>query len=201
MDRAEAVRNYDWRSMQARVRKWFSSRELPWVEAATANVEKSFGVEHFAPRVSTLLIRLEYDSDVRFVILLTPAGIRAELTAVRKMQGASDGRIATAAEIRDSTASIAGCVPPFASLFELPVLIDPRLRHSPALFAPSGRPAFSVCVPMVEFIAAERAQIVGPRRTPAVPALDGCTGARTPAAMPRRPGRLSRTLRSTVGIS
>lgn len=160
MDRKEVIRNYAWRSLHARVRQWYESRRVPIVEAPVANIEKGFGMEHCIPRVSTHLVKLRYEREVAFVLLLAPATLRVSLTSICKTYRASTAWMATLGEVHHLTRSVPGCVPAFGSLFDLPVTIDARLRHAPELFAPSGQPGFAVRIPMLEFIASENPQFI-----------------------------------------
>ena len=160
MQRNEAVRDYDWHSMQARVRLWYESRRLAFMEAPIANIDTTFGVTHRLPRTSTLLVKLRHGANTTFVVVLTPAAVRADLTSIRKMFGASTAWMASFAEVCHHTGAVPGCVPAFGSLFHLPLIVDAQLRHTSTIFTASGRPGFAVRVPMREYMRSENPLIV-----------------------------------------
>lgn len=155
MQRNQAVRDYDWHSMQARVRLWYESRRLTFVEAPIANIDTTFGLAHSVPRTSTLLVKLRHGADATFVMVLTPVAFRADLTSIRKMFRASTAWMASFGEVCHHTRAVPGCVPAFGSLFHLPLVVDAQLNHASTIFAASGRPGFAVRVPMREYVRSE----------------------------------------------
>lgn len=166
MNRSQAIRNYDWRSLQLRVRQWFDARNLRFVEEPVANIDRNFGIKYCGLRTSTLLVKLRHDAETSFVIAVTPTTLRTDITSIRKMYHASTAWIATMGEVQHLTRSVPGCVPAFGSLFGLPVVIDARLRDASEIFTASGRPGFAVRVPMCVFTTSESPQLLGLRRKP-----------------------------------
>ncbi len=161
MNRHQALRNYDWRSLQLRVRKWYDVRGLRFAEEPVANIARDSDVKYRVPLTSTLVVKLRHDAATTFVIVVIPAALRADLTLIRKMFGASTAWIATMGEVQHLTRSVPGCVPAFGSLFGLPVVVDARLREAPELFTASGRPGFAVRVPMWLYTISENPQLLG----------------------------------------
>lgn len=170
MDRKEAIRNYAWRSLHAQVQQWYCSRQLAVIEMPVSNIDKTFGTDHCVPRVSTLVVKLRYEADVAFILLLMPATLRANLTSICKTYRASTVWMATLGEVHHLTRSVSGCVPPFGSLFQLPVVIDARLRHAPEIFAPSSQPGHAIRVPMPDFAVSEHPEFIDMIRRPALTA-------------------------------
>lgn len=172
MDRKEVIRNYAWRTLHARVHQWYLARHIEMVEAPVADIDRSFGMEHCVLRVSTLVVKLRYEREVAFIVLLAPATLRVNLTSLCKTYRASTAWMATLGEVHHLTRSVPGCVPAFGSLFSLPVIIDARLHRAPELFAPSGQPGFAVRVPMPEFIASENPEFIDTIRRSTFAAAD-----------------------------
>lgn len=160
MDRKEAIRNYNWRPLHARVEGWYASRRLEFLEAPVSAIESGFGVTHCIPRASTLLIKLRYESRAAFFLLMIPATLRANLTVMCKTYHACSAWMATLGEVHHLTRSVSGCVPPIGSLFGLPVVIDARLRGLPEVFAPSGQPGYALRLPMAQFATSEKPQFL-----------------------------------------
>ncbi len=161
MNRNQAIRNYDWRSLHLRVRQWYDARNLRFEEEPVVDIDRNFGVKYFVPRTSTLVVKLRHDAETTFAIVVTPATLRADLTSIRKMYRASTAWMATVGEIQYLTHSVPGCVPAFGSLFGLSVVVDARLRDVPEIFTASGRPGFAVRVPMCVYTASENPQLFG----------------------------------------
>ncbi|MDQ2890311.1 MAG: YbaK/EbsC family protein [Gemmatimonadota bacterium] len=166
MNRSQAIRNYDWRALQVRVRQWYDARNLRFVEEPVADIDRNFGIKYSVVRTSTLLIKLRHGAGTTFVIAVTPTTLRTDLTAIRKMYHASTAWIATLGEIQHLTRSVPGCVPAFGSLFGLPVVVDARLRDAPEIFTASGRPGFAVRVPMCVYSTSENPRLLDLRRAP-----------------------------------
>lgn len=166
MNRSQAIRNYDWRALQLRVRHWYDARNLRFVEEPVADIDRNFGIKYCVLRTSTLLVKLRHGPDTTFVIAVTPTPLRTDLTSIRKMYHASTAWIATLGEIQHLTRSVPGCVPAFGSLFGLPVVVDARLRDAPEIFTASGRPGFAVRVPMCVYNTSENPQLLGLSRKP-----------------------------------
>ncbi|MEO7043500.1 MAG: YbaK/EbsC family protein [Gemmatimonadaceae bacterium] len=166
MNRSQAIRNYDWRTLHLRVRQWYDARNLRFVEEPVADIDRNFGIKYFVLRTSALLVKLRHDAETTFVIAVTPTTLRTDLTSIRKLYHASTGWIATIGEVQHLTRSVPGCVPAFGSLFGLPVVVDARLRDASEIFTASGRPGFAVRVPMCVYISSENPQLIGLRCKP-----------------------------------
>ncbi|MGI9090591.1 MAG: hypothetical protein ACR2GG_05740, partial [Gemmatimonadaceae bacterium] len=54
-------------------------------------IERESGHLHDVPSATSLVIKLRYTGDVRYVILLSPANQRADMTAIRKTLQAESG--------------------------------------------------------------------------------------------------------------
>jgi prolyl-tRNA editing enzyme YbaK/EbsC (Cys-tRNA(Pro) deacylase) len=161
VNRRHALRNYDWRTLHHRVRKWYDTRRLRFVEEPVANIRRDSGTRYCVPLTSTLVVKLRHDAAATFVIVVIPATSRVDLTLIRKTFGASTAWIATMGEVHHLTRSVPGCVPAFGSLFGLPVVVDARLREESELFTASGRPGFAVRVPMCVYTTSENPQLLG----------------------------------------
>ncbi len=160
MHRATAMRQYRWQPIRDQVQSWYERQRLAILELPALEIDVMFGATNPVPRVSTLLIKLRYESRVEFVLVIVPAKTRANLTAIRKMFGASTAWLSTMGEVRSLTQSMPGCVPAFGSLLGVPVVLDAQLSRGAVMFAPSGRPGHAVCVPVNEFMLVERPRLI-----------------------------------------
>lgn len=160
MHRTNVLRHYHWRPLCTAVRSWYEQQQLAMLELPVSDVDRTFGNLPSALRAGTLLIKLRSQTSTAFILFVTPAGTRANLTAIRKTLGASTAWLSTIGEVQSLTRSVPGCVPPFGSMFSLPVLLDAQLLDCTELFAPSGRPGYAIRIPVDAFIRAERPQVI-----------------------------------------
>lgn len=154
------LKRYDWKPVVAEVRRWLEARGCGCIELLVEAVDAEFGTNHFAPRGNTLVINASYPEGTKFFLLLKPATTRADMRSISRTIGAHTARIASIAEVHVTTRCRPGCVPPIASLFQLPLLIDSRLANTTEVFAPSGQPGFATLIRTRDLLGSEAARIV-----------------------------------------
>ncbi|MEO6865605.1 MAG: YbaK/EbsC family protein [Gemmatimonadaceae bacterium] len=155
------LKRYDWKPVVARVRRWLEARGCGCVELLVEAVDAEFGTNHLALRCNTLVVNASYPEGKKFFLLLKPATARADMRSVSRAIGADKARLASIAEVHVTTRCRPGCVPPIASLFQIPLLIDSRLAETSEVFAPSGQPGFATLIRTRDLLWAEAARIVG----------------------------------------
>lgn len=152
--------DWRWKSVNQQVRRWFLSQDLPFSEYETKTADAQFGPPYSVPRVVSLLVKLCTGTCTDYVLVVTPAGHRIHLTEVRKEFSAESAWIAQPRAVASLTRCRVGQVPPFGSLYGMPVVIDARLTQAEAIFAPSGRPGHVVFTPVKRFLECEAPRIV-----------------------------------------
>ncbi|TRZ51222.1 hypothetical protein D4R99_04645, partial [bacterium] len=107
-----------------------------------------------------LIIRVKKSSeDKKFVMLVVPADLKFNNQKVKGIFDAKDIRFATEEEIKMLTNGVQiGAVPPFGNLFNLEVLVDPRLFEIEKIVFNAGDRRFSVAMKSEDF-----KKIVNPR--------------------------------------
>jgi len=107
-----------------------------------------------------LIIRIKKsETDKKFITLVIPADLKFNNKKVKKMFNAKDIRFATQEEISNLTNNIQiGGVPPFGNLFNLEVVVDPKLFGNEKIIFNAGDRCFSVAMKSEDF-----KKIVNPR--------------------------------------
>lgn len=146
--------------MNQQVSRWFLRQGLPFSEYDVKTVDEQLGLHHSAPRAVSLVVKLCTGTCTDHVLVVTPAGRRIDLTAVRKAFNSQSAWIAQPRAVASLTRCRVGQVPPFGSLYGVPVAMDARLVQLEAVFAPSGRPGHAVYTPLKQFLELEAPRIV-----------------------------------------
>lgn len=99
-----------------------------------------------------LLVRVKIrGGGKQFAMIVTPGSTKFAAKKVKQALQASDLRFATEAEVADITGGIQpGGIPPFGNLFQVLVLVDPRLFEHETLVFNAGR-NFTIAMRTVEY--------------------------------------------------
>jgi Ala-tRNA(Pro) deacylase len=94
--------------------------------------------------------------DERFVMIVLPADRKLSSKKVRLGEGVKSLRFATREEVEQQTGLTPGSIPPFGSLFGLPVWCDERLGDHERINFNAGDHAISICLRYADYLAVER---------------------------------------------
>lgn len=87
-----------------------------------------------------------------FVMLVLPADLRFDNSKVKELLDAKDIRFATPTEIAKLTNGIElGGVPPFGNLFDVDVVVDPKLFENDRIVFNAGDRRFSVAMKSADY--------------------------------------------------
>ena len=85
--------------------------------------------------------------DEEFLMLVMPADLKFDSAKVKKLLNAKKTRFATPEEVEGITGGVkVGGVPPFGNLFELKVIVDPKLFDNEKIIFNAGDRCFSVAM-------------------------------------------------------
>lgn len=98
--------------------------------------------------------------DDRPLVVLVPGDRRADTRKVAHIAGASDARIATAAEVEEATAFVPGAVAPFPLPDGVRVLLDRTLLAHDLVWVGAGSPTHLVALSPTELVRLARAEPV-----------------------------------------
>jgi len=97
--------------------------------------------------------------DKIFLMLVLPAHLRIDNKKVKDYYQAKDFRFATEQEVLDITNGVQiGAVPPFGNLFNLEVLVDPKLLKNEKIVFNAGDRSFSIAMKSEDYL-----KLVNPR--------------------------------------
>jgi Ala-tRNA(Pro) deacylase len=101
-----------------------------------------------------LILRVKKSTrDKEFVMLVLPAHLKIDNKKVKDYYQAKDFRFATEEEVMDITDGVQpGAVPPFGNLFELEVLVDPKLLDNQKIVFNAGDRRFSIAIKSDDYI-------------------------------------------------
>ena len=86
-------------------------------------------------------------SDKEFVMLVLPANLRFDNKKVKDYFHAKDVRFATEQEVNEITDGVKiGAVPPFGNLFNMKVVVDPKLLKNEKIIFNAGDRSFSIAM-------------------------------------------------------
>src|SRR3989338_2274398 len=93
-----------------------------------------------------MIVRVKItEADKRFVMLVMPADLRFDTVKVKNLFGAKDIRFATVEEVGKVTGGVEpGGVPPFGNLFNIEVIVDPKLFENEKIVFNAGDRCFSI---------------------------------------------------------
>ncbi len=92
------------------------------------------------------------EADKKFVMLVVPADLRFDNQKVKAVLNAKDIRFASKEEIIQLTNGVEiGGVPPFGNLFNLEVLVDPKLFENEKIVFNAGDRRFSIAMKSEDF--------------------------------------------------
>ena len=95
----------------------------------------------------------------RFVMVVIPADMPLDSSAVRKYLGCRRLRFATKEEVFELTGLTPGSIPPFGSLFDLPTICDERLSENARINFNPGSHTDSFQMPYDAYVAYESPQL------------------------------------------
>ena len=92
----------------------------------------------------------------QFVMFVLPADRKLDSQAVRRAMGWRKLRFATREEVLEMTGLTPGSIPPFGSLFGLPVYCDDRLSANGEINFNAGDHRISIAMPYADYVRVER---------------------------------------------
>lgn len=105
--------------------------------------------------------------DDQLTMGVLPANRHLNLHQVKHVTGAQNVRLATEREIARHCDTVElGAIPPFGSLFGLPVMLDETLQGAVTLEIPGGKHTESITIHMRDIMREETPQIVALSRAP-----------------------------------
>ncbi len=108
--------------------------------------------------------------DETLVMAVLPADRHVNLHQVRQSLPAESARLATEREIARHIDSLElGAIPPFGSLFGLPVLMDQSLQGKVTIEVPAGQHTDSIRIRMKDFLREEAPQVLTLSKAPIRP--------------------------------
>jgi prolyl-tRNA editing enzyme YbaK/EbsC (Cys-tRNA(Pro) deacylase) len=101
-----------------------------------------------------LIVRIKKSKkDKAFVMLVLPAHLRIDNKKVKEYYQAKDFRFATEGEVHEITNGVQpGAVPPFGNLFDLEVLVDPKLLDNQKIVFNAGDRRFSIAMKSEDYL-------------------------------------------------
>lgn len=107
-----------------------------------------------------IIVRVKISKkDKKFVMLVLPADLRFDNKKVKDYYQSKDVRFATEQEVLDLTDGVQiGAVPPFGNLFNLEVVVDPKLLENEKIVFNAGDRRFSIAMKSEDYI-----KLVNPR--------------------------------------
>ncbi len=126
---------------------WFESFEHEPVRTSeeASKVRTGYTLHQGA---KALIVRVKKsETDKKFIMLVFPADLKFDNKKVKKIFNAKDLRFATQEEISDLTSGVQiGGVPPFGNLFNLEVVVDPKLFENEKIIFNAGDRRFSIAM-------------------------------------------------------
>lgn len=108
-----------------------------------------------------------FHADDQMVMGVLPVNRNLNLHLVRSQMGCSQARLATEREIAQHVNTLQlGAIPPFGSLFGLPVVMDKALMGCDTIDMPGGIQTQSIHMPLADYLREEAPQIKELSRKP-----------------------------------
>ena len=98
-------------------------------------------------------------ADENFMMVVLPADRKLASKLVRKAAGAKSLRFASREEVQQLTGLAPGSIPPFGSLFSLPIWCDQRLAEQPRINFNAGDHSISISMAYTDYLTAEQPQL------------------------------------------
>jgi Ala-tRNA(Pro) deacylase len=95
-------------------------------------------------------------ADERFVMIVLPADHKLASKLARKTLGIKGLRFASREEVEQLTGLTPGSIPPFGSLFDLPIWCDEKLAAEEQINFNAGDHSISISMTFADYLAAER---------------------------------------------
>ncbi len=89
--------------------------------------------------------------DGKPLMVVVPADLKIDTHVFKKLYGMKDLRFATREEVMKFTGVGVGAVPPFGSLFQMPLFMDSRLRENKEIVFNAGIHTKSIAIPTSDF--------------------------------------------------
>jgi Ala-tRNA(Pro) deacylase len=132
---------------------WFETFEHEPVRTSeeAAKIRSGYTI---AQGAKALIVRTKVSgSDKKFVMLVCPGDKRFDNEKVKQIFNAKDVRFATEEEVAEITSGVQpGGVPPFGNLFDLEVVVDPRLLQNEKIVFNAGDRRFSVAMKSSDYV-------------------------------------------------
>jgi Ala-tRNA(Pro) deacylase len=132
---------------------WFTTFEHVPVRTSeeAAAIRTGYTIDQGA---KALIVRVKHPAQGKhFVMFVLPGGTRFDGTRVKEVFGFTDVRFATEGEVADITGGVLpGGVPPFGTLFGLPVYVDTALLLNERIIFNAGDRRFSVAMLVVDYL-------------------------------------------------
>lgn len=126
---------------------WFETfeHEPVFTSEEAAKVRIGYSLQQGA---KAIIVRVKItNTEKKFAMLVMPGDKRFDTEKVKLLFGAKDIRFATTDEVSSITNGIqTGGVPPFGNLFNLEVIIDPKLLENEKIIFNAGDRRFSVAM-------------------------------------------------------
>ena len=93
------------------------------------------------------------------LMIVLPADLKLASRQIRRAEHIKSFRFANAEEVAALTGLVAGSIPPFGSLFNMPTLCDERLSKQATINFNAGDHAISICMSSADYLAVEQPRL------------------------------------------
>jgi Ala-tRNA(Pro) deacylase len=105
--------------------------------------------------------------DDQLILGVVPANRHVNLHQIKRQTRAASVRLATEREISERVSTLQlGSIPPFGSLFALPVMVDKALLESDVIEMPAGLPTEALKLRLKDYLRAEAPDVLSLTRRP-----------------------------------
>jgi prolyl-tRNA editing enzyme YbaK/EbsC (Cys-tRNA(Pro) deacylase) len=125
---------------------WFETFEHTPVKTSeeAAKIRPGYSIKQGA---KAMIIRTKNGQERKFVMLVLPGDLRFDNDKVKKVLNVKDTRFATPEEIDEITSGVQiGGVPPFGNLFNIEVVVDPKLFENEKIVFNAGDRSYSIAM-------------------------------------------------------
>jgi len=140
---------------------WFETFEHEPVRTSeqAAKTRPGYSLQQGA---KAIIVRVKKSANEKdYVMLVLPADLRFDNKKVKNYYHSKDIRFATEQEVLDLTNGVQiGAVPPFGNLFDLEVLVDPKLLENEKIVFNAGDRCFSIAMKSEDYIKLVNPKIV-----------------------------------------
>ena len=140
---------------------WFETFEHEPVRTSeqAARTRPGYSLQQGA---KAIIVRVKKSKkDKVFVMLVLPADLRFDNKKVKDYYQSKDVRFAAEQEVLEITGGVqVGAVPPFGNLFDLEVLVDPKLLENEKIVFNAGDRCFSIAMKSEDYIKLVNPKIV-----------------------------------------